>query len=49
MEQKYYKYFYSVPDKNGYPIAKCTLLTREDYIRIVHIDLVTQKVYQKLI
>ena len=38
-----FRYYYSVADKNGYPVSRYRLLTRDQFISISGIDPITNK------
>ena len=38
-----FRYYYSVADKNGYPVSRYHLLTRDQFISISGIDPITNK------
>ena len=43
MKEHLFKYYYSVADKNGYPVSRYKLLTRAEFISVTGIDPVTNK------
>ena len=43
MNEYLFKYYYSVADKNGYPVSRYKLLTRTEFISVTEIDPVTNK------
>ena len=43
MKEHLFKCFYSVADKNGYPVSRYKLLTRTEFISVTGIDPVTNK------
>ena len=43
MNKYLFKYYYSVADKNGYPVSKYKLLTRTEFISVTGIDPITNK------
>ena len=43
MNKYLFKYYYSVADKNGYPVSRFLPLTRTEFISVTGIDPVTNK------
>ena len=43
MKEHLFKCYYSVADKNGYPVSRYKLLTRTEFISVTGIDPITNK------
>jgi hypothetical protein len=36
-----FTYYYSVPDKNGYPVSKYSLVSYDEFVQLTHMDPIT--------